>query len=174
MVEKCSEVSFLVHSANVSQRPVYVDLGEHSIIETKFDDWILNPDPEIDLCCLPLNDVDSNAFYIPINKREIADKSVSERFSASLKAVMIGYPNGFWDAENGLPIIRHGYTASYLDIDFDGKEYVLIDMPCFKGSSGSPIILNDEKIFSSSPRFLGMLFSEPGFKDIGSISHLGN
>ena len=51
---------------------------------------------------------------------------------------LIGYPYGFYDAKNALPIWKTGSVASEPDIDFDGKPLMLIDVAAFPGMSGSP------------------------------------
>ena len=51
---------------------------------------------------------------------------------------LIGYPYGFYDTINALPIWKTGTVASEPDIDFDGKPLLLIDVSAFPGMSGSP------------------------------------
>jgi hypothetical protein len=55
--------------------------------------------------------------------------------------IMIGYPNGIWDAKHNLPIIRRGITATHPKLSYNGKPEFLIDAACFPGSSGSPVFL---------------------------------
>jgi hypothetical protein len=55
--------------------------------------------------------------------------------------IMIGYPNGIWDAKHNLPVIRRGITATHPKLPYNGKPEFLIDAACFPGSSGSPVFL---------------------------------
>lgn len=51
---------------------------------------------------------------------------------------LIGYPYGFSDTTNSLPIWKTGSIASEPLIDFDGKPLFLVDISAFPGMSGSP------------------------------------
>jgi hypothetical protein len=62
---------------------------------------------------------------------------------------MIGYPKGFWDRVNNLPVVRKGITATPIYIDYNGKKEFLLDIPIFSGSSGSPIVLFNEGSYST-------------------------
>ena len=48
--------------------------------------------------------------------------------SAVEEILMIGYPNGLWDAVNNYPLIRRGVTASHPAVDFDVD--VLVGFRC--------------------------------------------
>lgn len=61
---------------------------------------------------------------------------------------MIGYPNGLWDSQNNLPIIRRGITATSVKKDYNGKKEFLIDAAVFPGSSGSPVFIFNEGSYS--------------------------
>ena len=52
---------------------------------------------------------------------------------------LVGYPYGFYDAINALPIWKTGTIASEPSIDFDGKPLLLVDVSAFPGMSGSPV-----------------------------------
>lgn len=59
---------------------------------------------------------------------------------------MYGYPVGFYDAVNDLPLMRSGVLSSlpFLTANFNGNsshplEIAAVDMICLPGSSGSPI-----------------------------------
>lgn len=58
---------------------------------------------------------------------------------------MVGFPNGLWDNAHNLPIYRRGITASHPEVDFRGKPELLLDIPCFPGSSGSPVFVLNAK-----------------------------
>lgn len=51
---------------------------------------------------------------------------------------LIGYPYGYYDRANALPIWKTGSFASEPDIDFEGKPLLTVDISAFPGMSGSP------------------------------------
>ena len=51
---------------------------------------------------------------------------------------LIGYPYGYYDKRNWLPIWKTGSIASEPDVDFEGEPLFLIDISAFPGMSGSP------------------------------------
>lgn len=53
---------------------------------------------------------------------------------------VVGYPLGFHDYENNLPVYRKGSIASSYPVDFNGKPYFLIDANLHEGTSGSPVL----------------------------------
>jgi hypothetical protein len=134
-----------------------------------------HPDPEIDLCGIkittlldhggPLEDL----YHTPITSSSIPALEEQAHYPAIMQIAMIGYPTGLWDAENNLPILRRGTTASHPAIDFDGRPEVLVDIACFPGSSGSPVILHDTEYFAGAVRFLGVLHAGPDISLEGEI-----
>lgn len=51
---------------------------------------------------------------------------------------LIGYPYGYYDKKNWLPVWKTGSIASEPDVDFEGKPLFLVDISAFPGMSGSP------------------------------------
>jgi len=51
---------------------------------------------------------------------------------------LIGYPYGYYDKKNCLPVWKTGSIASEPDIDFEGKPLFLVDISAFPGMSGCP------------------------------------
>jgi hypothetical protein len=89
----------------------------------------------------------------------------------------VGYPIGLWDKINNFPIVRDGITASHPALDFNGQSIGVIDMACFPGSSGSPILIcmqgfHDKKgayHFGNKTILLGLLCSGPLLTQSGKI-----
>jgi len=71
-----------------------------------------------------------------------------ERLDAIEPVTFIGYPNGIWDSKNFLPVARRGSTASPIQVDFEGTPRFLIDASVFGGSSGSPVFLFNQGMFT--------------------------
>lgn len=126
------------------------DTGKHQ--QFQFEQFeqrcVKHPNPEVDLAAFligPLvNQVQQsggNLFYIPLQTDLIPKDEERESYSSMEDIVMIGYPNGIWDAKNNLPVIRRGITATHANVPWNGKSEFLTDIASFPGSSGSPVFL---------------------------------
>jgi hypothetical protein len=146
--------------------------------------WI--PHSNHDLCfCFanPLfeqikNKLNKDVFFIALEESLIFDSEALSKLSAVEDVLMIGYPIGLSDTKNNLPLFRKGITSSHPAISFNEQDIGAIDMACFPGSSGSPIlILNEGSYYDKSGTvkiatrivFLGVLFKGPIFNEEGKI-----
>ena len=117
---------------------------------------IPHPDPEVDLCLIPIaelhnkfNAPNRNLYYTTLTKKEIIrDDYMFENISNIEDITVVGYPDGIWDDVNNLPIVRQGITATSLKYDFSGKAEFLIDSAIFGGSSGSPVFIFNQGSYS--------------------------
>jgi Trypsin-like peptidase domain len=149
--------------------------------------WVQHPDPNVDLCCLPIAQI-QEAIPSPLKPFYIAlDGVPSDLDLSNLDAIedviMIGYPNGLWDHVNNLPLVRKGTTATHPGIAYQvegqaGPGVTVVDMACFPGSSGSPVFvytngaINDKSqnvTFGTRVVFIGVLFSGPVMRDTGEV-----
>lgn len=135
-----------------------------------------HPDPSIDLCAVSVRylkmlegNVLADIYYCPMSSSAIPSDEESFNYSPLLSVIMIGYPTGLWDEVNNLPLLRRGMTASHPGVDFNGRPEAVIDIACFPGSSGSPVLLNDYKYFGGVDKFLGVLHAGPTFNEIGEV-----
>ncbi len=120
-----------------------------------------------------------DVFIIPLTEDLIWDNEKLETLSAVENVLMYGYPIGLYDEKNVLPLIRSGVTATHPAIDFNGEKIGVVDMACFPGSSGSPILVVNEGIYTDKKRnatvvgsrviFLGTLFGGPIYNSEGKI-----
>ena len=147
--------------------------------------YMLHPDPTVDLAVIGI-------FSLVKQIRALGREPYHVRFSAAhlltdaewrdippLEDVaMIGYPNGLWDEAHNMPLFRRGVTASIPAHDFNGKREFLVDMACFPGSSGSPVvIINDRPYFSGTQqlvvgdrlKLLGILRAGPQYEATGEV-----
>ena len=145
-------------------------------------DFIQHPDPNIDICALPmghfLSDLASQG--ITVDSFFFTDRNfINQHHVTPVEEVfMTGYPNGLWDTVNNRPITRKGITASSVLEDWQGMPKFMIDMACFGGSSGSPVYIMNEGGFPAPDGwaigdrfiFLGVLHAGPTIDVNGSIN----
>jgi len=120
-----------------------------------------------------------DVFVIPLTEDLIGDNERLESLTAVENVLMYGYPIGLYDERNVLPLIRSGVTASHPAIDFNGEKIGVVDMACFPGSSGSPILIVNEGSYTDKKKnavvigsrviFLGILFGGPIYNSEGKI-----
>ncbi len=164
------------------------DVGKHERFEVSdfATCWIEHPDPDVDLAlCLvgpPFNQLISSGkrpFYVGLDKSIVPSAAQLADLNAVEDILMVGYPNGLWDAKNNLPLIRRGITSSPPSVDYNGRPEFVIDAACFPGSSGSPVLLVNQgfvhekngNIFAGRNRvmFLGVLYAGPQTTATGQI-----
>jgi len=125
------------------------------------DWWHVHPDyPSVDLAVMLVWDVPEIRALGPrgasFSRSDIPD--VFTRLTPVEEVVMVGYPNGQWDAISGAPIVRRGITATDYRRSYEGQPEFLTDIAAFEGSSGSPIVLfnphgfMDRRSFVPQPR----------------------
>lgn len=185
VVEKADEIHFKFHIAdNEYKKPS----GELVDVSISLKETLVNhPDDDIDLCAISFSYILSQAeeqgiklFYAPLTSNLIPDEEDWQYFDAIEQVTMVGCPNGLFDSVNNLPLIRQGITATSVGKPYNGKQEFLIDMACFPGSSGSPVLLyNKEGCFDRKTqslvggemrlRLLGILYAGPQILNSGNI-----
>jgi hypothetical protein len=146
--------------------------------------WVFHPNPKVDLCAAPFGDPGNPENLIPfvadLSPEIIPTAEVLEDLNAVEDVLMLGYPNGLWDAVNNFPLARRGITASHpaLDFDVNGVATTALDIAAFPGSSGSPVFVYNEGSIpnkagglklGSRLLFIGILFSGPTLRSDGQI-----
>ncbi|WP_312996475.1 serine protease [Leclercia sp.] len=99
--------------------------------------WLEHPtDEEADIVLIPLlPKVLENADFAYVSNKTAINNLL---LYPSSPVVMIGYPYGYRDTKNNLPIWKTGSLASEPEYDFDGKKLIVVDISAFPGMSGSP------------------------------------
>ena len=155
-----------------------IDVLHHKVSIPDFEKpWKLHPNPNVDLCALPianiiiiLNEKGINPFYTALDDSFLPNENQKKEFQSMEDIVMVGYPNGIWDAINNKPIFRKGITATHPNRDYLGNKEFLIDAACFPGSSGSPVFIYNEFGYFDGLQFnlgkrrallLGILYAGP-------------
>lgn len=148
--------------------------------------WIAHPDPSVDLCIMPLAPLLNAAhtkgttfFFKSFIEETIASAKLLAELSALEEITMIGYPVGIWDEKNNMPIFRKGVTATHPYIDYHGRKEFVVDIACFPGSSGSPVLLcnlggytdrhGNTHLGTTRIHLLGVLYAGPQFNAEGEI-----
>ena len=125
-------------------------VGQHLSIELdQFEQrWLPHPEAGVDLTIMPIAPLLQEAqqrgrtfFFVGLDKSLVMSDAELGDLSALEDVIMIGYPNGIWDAVNNLPVVRRGVTATHPNVNYEGRREFMIDAACFPGSSGSPVFL---------------------------------
>jgi len=123
-------------------------LGEGLTISCSGSDFIGHPDKAVDVAMIgiggalqKLSDAGSPAFFRTVSPSMCATELVLEDYEPIEPITFIGYPNGLYDSASLLPIVRQGFSATALNVDYEAKPVFLIDASVFPGSSGSPVFL---------------------------------
>jgi hypothetical protein len=94
--------------------------------------------PEADLVLLPL----PPTTYAGIEMYVFIEEHTRPRITIrpTSPATLLGYPYGFSDTVNRLPVWKTGHVASEPAVDFQGTPSFLVDVSAFPGMSGSPVL----------------------------------
>lgn len=148
--------------------------------------WVFHPDDKVDLCVMPVGPLFNTArdqgktfFYRSFGRADVATANVLTDLLGMDAVTMIGYPNGIWDEVNNYPVFRRGVTATHPKNDWNGDPVFLVDLACFPGSSGSPVLLTDfgmvvprtggVKMGGTRIKLLGILYAGPQYTASGDI-----
>lgn len=113
-------------------------------------------DPDIDVACINISEAFNLSHIKPYAKAIEVNRFMDfdyNEFVCGEKIVFIGYPKGFFDSKNFLPVMRSGTIASIPQVDFNGKPQILIDAQVFPDSSGSPVF----KLHNGNYKFVGII-----------------
>lgn len=184
VIKDAVEGSFLLHELDTVEQP---STKNFQVTLDNFEKlWVPHPNPEVDLCAMFFEPVkaaalaqDKRIFNTLLNQNLIFPDSALEELSAVEDVLMTGYPIGLWDSTNNLPLIRKGITATHPAIDFCGKSITVLDIACFPGSSGSPVLLVNEGFYGTKKSIqiggkrvilIGVLYAGPQIDATGTIN----
>jgi hypothetical protein len=118
--------------------------------------WFGHPAPDIDIAIVPFLPLEAHIkqqsavdlFYRCVDSSMLPSPEQTEQLDAIETVTFIGYPNGIWDKTNLIPVARRGTTATPLSVDFEGTPRFVIDASVFGGSSGSPVFIFNQGMFT--------------------------
>jgi hypothetical protein len=67
----------------------------------------------------------------------------------STEATLLGYPYGFFDTKNFLPVWKTGHLATEPAWDFQGEPVLLVDVSAFPGMSGAPAVAVSQGVYEN-------------------------
>lgn len=154
-IKNAQNIKITLHKGHLasSNNPEPIEEDYHDTVQLKPGiNFIEHHNIDIDLCAIDFiaiwtkaYEAGINLYQVSLDDSAIADNPVlSEYLSAVEDVLMIGYPNGLIDEVNNFPIFRKGITATHPGLDFNMRPLVAVDIACFPGSSGSPILIVHE------------------------------
>jgi len=113
----------------------------------------LHPNPGVDVCAIRILDLlterlKSGEKYLNwygVSAENLAGQNKINPHVGS-KAMVVGYPRGFYDHVNVFPIVKSGIVATRWSAKFEGNPYFLTYAKLFPGSSGSIVISEPKNI----------------------------
>jgi len=180
VIDDINEVTFSLHFAekeHPSREVITITYESNWIPHNKYDLAFTFAGPLFEQI---KREYSRDIFLIPLTENLIWNNEKLKNLSAVEDVLMYGYPIGLYDEKNVLPLIRSGVTASHPAVDFNGEKIGVVDMACFPGSSGSPILIVNEGSYIDKKNgsvniggnrviFLGILFSGPIYNSEGKI-----
>lgn len=157
VVEPCQSGSIKFHASKNGYPHKELDVGKYVNLDLNTAQWQqwwkFHPDHKVDIAVLDFTEIEQNLFqrnqhiyYKGLNNNQLIKADDYLDISSIQQVFYVGYPNGFIDNKNLLPIARSGYTASPIKFNFDGQKQFLIDSAVYPGSSGSPVCIINEGI----------------------------
>lgn len=119
---------------NTTSNAVY-DL---SLFQNEKPVWFEHPNTEVDVVAIPLS-IDRQRYVITVVDETALDSTnIVINFE---KIFVMGYPYGWFDRTNNLPVTRIGHLSSPFNVPFSGKPIMLGDVETHRGMSGGPVFM---------------------------------
>lgn len=104
-----------------------------------FRRWFQYDDADIDVVAIPIeSDIISKVYLVPFSEADFPPKGME--FSVGEDLLAVGFPRGFHDQKNIIPVVRFCTIATPVAVPFEGAPVMLIDGNFHPGMSGSPVV----------------------------------
>lgn len=132
--------------------------------------WKCFDDAEIDIALIPVQreKITKGGFFVRAFSAAALPPS-DLQIGLGEDVLVVGYPLGFYDTINNLPIFRRASVASVYPVPFRGKPFFLVDSRLHPGTSGSPVVLKPSSLLQMRDRVAFM--SKPSTYLLGIHSH---
>lgn len=112
-----------------------------SLLDGQNKKWLEHPNRDFDVVLIPVS-IDRQRYVImPTDKSLIESSNIQVSFE---KIFVMGYPFGWYDTVNNLPVTRIGHLPSPFKVRFQGKPIMLGDVETHPGMSGGPVFMELE------------------------------
>nr|WP_249315713.1 serine protease [Bacillus sp. FJAT-49711] len=143
VIEGAIEITVRFHAADINGKRI----NSHCEFTAPIDSFFMHPDPNVDLCAMPIASLymlaekdNIKPYYYGIRLQQIPTNEQLHNYFPAEDIIVIGYPNGIWDEVNNFPIFRTGTLATSPAVEYKGQKEFLIDCAIYPGSSGSPVL----------------------------------
>ena len=101
--------------------------------------WFEHHDTNVDVVLIPLT-IDRTRYVFSTTNKEVIDYKdiVVEDFE---RIFVMGYPRGWYDRFNNLPVVRVGHLSSPFKVPFQGMPIMMGDVTTHEGMSGGPVFM---------------------------------
>ena len=108
------------------------------LFEAEEKKWLEHPNRDVDVVLISIC-LDRRRYVImPINKSFVEISNIEVGFE---KIFVMGYPYGWYDTHNNLPVARLGHLSSPFKVPFQGRPIMLGDVETHPGMSGGPVFI---------------------------------
>jgi S1-C subfamily serine protease len=101
--------------------------------------WLEHSDPFVDIVLIPVNLDRAKYVLLALDRSYFDSENILIYFE---KIFVMGYPFGWYDQVNNLPITRVGNLSSPFGVPFRGHPYMLGDVETHPGMSGGPVLMD--------------------------------
>lgn len=119
--------------------------------------WLEHSNPDVDVILIPLK-LDAEKYIFSTMNRSFID-DVKDLVVLFEKILVVGYPYGWYDDINNLPIVRVGFLSSPFKVGFKGKPVMVGDVTTHPGMSGGPVIMYLRDPLTKTPGGLQINFA---------------
>lgn len=146
---------------------LYLHINKNNLTENEYFEvslfnngnklWIEHNNVNVDIVLIPV-DIDRKKYVFAHTDKSIIDsENILIKFE---KIFVMGYPYGWFDKKNNLPVTRIGHLSSPFKIPFNGQPIMLGDVETHNGMSGGPVFMELKDYITKK-------------EDGGTVRHIG-